>query len=54
MQSLLWKEWHEQSWKLAFSCILLGAMAVAAAVGEGAQVVAALHQFLANTGERAP
>jgi ABC-type transport system involved in multi-copper enzyme maturation permease subunit len=27
MRSLLWKEWHEQSWKLAFSCILLGAMA---------------------------
>jgi hypothetical protein len=27
MRSLLWKEWHEQSWKLAFSCILLSAMA---------------------------
>jgi ABC-type transport system involved in multi-copper enzyme maturation permease subunit len=27
MRSLLWKEWHEQSWKLAFSCVLLAAIA---------------------------
>ena len=28
MRRLLWKEWHEQSWKLGFGCIVLGAMAV--------------------------
>jgi ABC-type transport system involved in multi-copper enzyme maturation permease subunit len=37
MRSLLWKEWHEQSWKLAFSCILLGAMA---AIGLHARMIA--------------
>jgi hypothetical protein len=26
MRSLLWKEWHEQSWKLGFGCIVLGAL----------------------------
>jgi hypothetical protein len=25
---LIWKEWHEQSWKLGFSCVVLGAAAV--------------------------
>jgi hypothetical protein len=28
MRSLLWKEWHEQSWKLAFGAVVLGAFAV--------------------------
>lgn len=28
MRQLLWKEWHEQSWKLAFGCIVLAAIAV--------------------------
>ena len=23
MRQLIWKEWHEQSWKLAFGCIVL-------------------------------
>lgn len=36
MRSLLWKEWHEQSWKLAFSCILLGAMT---AIGLHARII---------------
>lgn len=27
MRRLLWKEWHEQSWKLGFGCIVLGALA---------------------------
>ena len=27
MHRLLWKEWHEQSWKLWFSCIVLGSLA---------------------------
>ena len=27
MRSLLWKEWHEHSWKLAFSSLTLAAMA---------------------------
>ena len=28
MVSLIWKEWHEQSWKLAFGCLVLGALAL--------------------------
>ena len=28
MRRLLWKEWHEQSWKLFFSCIVLGTLAL--------------------------
>jgi len=28
MSSLLWKEWHEQRWKLAFGCIILAAFAL--------------------------
>ena len=28
MHSLLWKEWHEQSWKLGFGCVVLGALAL--------------------------
>ncbi len=28
MPSLIWKEWHEQSWKLAFGCLVLGALAL--------------------------
>jgi len=28
MRNLLWKEWHEQSWKLGFACIVLGALAL--------------------------
>jgi ABC-type transport system involved in multi-copper enzyme maturation permease subunit len=28
MRRLLWKEWHEQSWKLGFGCIVLGALAM--------------------------
>jgi ABC-type transport system involved in multi-copper enzyme maturation permease subunit len=28
MRKLMWKEWHEQSWKLAFACIVLGATAL--------------------------
>jgi hypothetical protein len=28
MHKLLWKEWHEQSWNLAFGCVVLGAMAL--------------------------
>jgi ABC-type transport system involved in multi-copper enzyme maturation permease subunit len=27
MRTLIWKEWHEQSWKLGFGCIVLSAMA---------------------------
>lgn len=27
MRQLIWKEWHEQSWKLAFGCIVLSAFA---------------------------
>ena len=27
MRQLIWKEWHEQAWKLAFGCIVLGAFA---------------------------
>jgi ABC-type transport system involved in multi-copper enzyme maturation permease subunit len=28
MRQLLWKEWHEQGWKLAFGCIVLAAIAM--------------------------
>jgi ABC-type transport system involved in cytochrome c biogenesis permease component len=28
MRSLIWKEWHEQSWKLGFGCVVLGALAL--------------------------
>lgn len=37
MQSLLWKEWHEQRWKLAFGSLILAAFAF---VGLRARVVA--------------
>jgi hypothetical protein len=37
MRNLLWKEWHEQSWKLAFGCIVLGALAL---IGLRARIVA--------------
>ena len=26
MRQLLWKEWHEQAWKLAFGCVVLAAL----------------------------
>ncbi|HEY1686023.1 MAG TPA: ABC transporter permease subunit [Tepidisphaeraceae bacterium] len=28
MRSLIWKEWREQSWKIGFSCVVLGAFAL--------------------------
>ncbi len=28
MPKLLWKEWHEQAWKLGFGCVVLAAMAL--------------------------
>ena len=28
MRQLIWKEWHEQAWKLAFGCIVLSAFAL--------------------------
>ena len=37
MRHLLWKEWHEQSWKLGFGCIVLGATS---AIGLHARIVA--------------
>ena len=37
MRQLLWKEWHEQAWKLAFGCIVLTALIV---IGLHARVVA--------------
>jgi hypothetical protein len=37
MRQLLWKEWHEQSWRLGFGCIVLGAMAL---IGLHARIVA--------------
>jgi hypothetical protein len=37
MRPLLWKEWHEQNWKLAFGCIVLSAIAV---IGLHARMVA--------------
>jgi ABC-type transport system involved in multi-copper enzyme maturation permease subunit len=37
MRKLLWKEWHEQNWKLGFGCIVLGALAY---IGFHARIVA--------------
>jgi len=37
MPSLIWKEWHEQSWKLGFGCVVLGALAL---IGLHARLVA--------------
>jgi ABC-type transport system involved in multi-copper enzyme maturation permease subunit len=37
MRSLLWKEWHEQNWKLWFGCIVLGALAM---IGLHARLIA--------------
>jgi hypothetical protein len=37
MRSLLWKEWLEQSWKLAFGCIVLAALTL---IGLRARIVA--------------
>src|SRR5579872_3529215 len=37
MSSLLWKEWHEQRWKLAFGCIILAAFAL---IGLRARIIA--------------
>ncbi|MGD0767747.1 MAG: ABC transporter permease [Tepidisphaeraceae bacterium] len=37
MRNLLWKEWHEQSWKLGFGCIVLGALAL---IGLHSRIVA--------------
>jgi ABC-type transport system involved in cytochrome c biogenesis permease component len=37
VRQLLWKEWHEQAWKLAFGCVVLSAMAV---IGLHARMVA--------------
>jgi hypothetical protein len=28
MSNLIWKEWHEQSWKLGFGCVVLSALAL--------------------------
>ena len=39
MRKLIWKEWHEQSWKLAFGCIVLSAFAV---IGLRSRIVADL------------
>src|ERR1043165_6112612 len=36
MWNLLWKEWHEQSWKLGFGCVVLGALAL---IGLRARIV---------------
>jgi ABC-type transport system involved in multi-copper enzyme maturation permease subunit len=37
MRKLIWKEWREQSWKLGFGCVVLGALAV---IGLQARIVA--------------
>src|ERR1700733_14597713 len=37
MRKLLWKEWHEQSWKLGFGCIVLAALAL---IGLRSRIVA--------------
>ena len=37
MRNLLWKEWREQAWQLAFGCVVLSAMAV---IGLHARMVA--------------
>jgi hypothetical protein len=39
MRKLIWKEWHEQSWKLGFGCIVLSAMIV---IGLNARIVSDL------------
>jgi hypothetical protein len=36
MSNLIWKEWHEQSWKLGFGCVVLGALAL---IGLHARIV---------------
>lgn len=36
MPNLIWKEWHEQSWKLGFGCVVLGALAL---IGLRARIV---------------
>lgn len=43
MRSLLWKEWHEQSWKLAFSCVLLAAIA---AIGLHSRIISDAETLL--------
>jgi hypothetical protein len=30
MRSLIWKEWHEQRWQLAFGCVMLMSFAAIA------------------------
>ncbi len=35
LRSLFWKEWHEQRWKLAFGCVILGGYT---AVGMGSRM----------------
>ena len=49
MRQLLWKEWHEQAWKLAFGCVVLSAVA---AIGLHARMVAdaTLVQWVAVLG----
>jgi hypothetical protein len=37
MPTLIWKEWHEQSWKLGFGCLVLGALAL---IGLRSRIVA--------------
>ena len=37
MRQLIWKEWHEQSWRLGFGCVVLGAMAM---IGLHARIIA--------------
>jgi ABC-type transport system involved in multi-copper enzyme maturation permease subunit len=37
MRQLIWKEWHEQSWRLGFGCVVLGAMAL---IGLHARLIA--------------
>ena len=37
MRSLIWKEWREQSWKLGFSCVVLGAFVL---IGLRSRIVA--------------
>jgi hypothetical protein len=39
MRKLIWKEWHEQSWKLGFGCVVLSAMAV---IGLHARIISDL------------
>jgi len=37
MPTLIWKEWHEQRWKLGFSCVVLAALAL---IGLRARMIA--------------